>query len=93
MAAGAAKRGALICSFLVFALSAGGAPAASCGADCLARMLMERIPAGETVALIPFGPPRIGIPEGVAKELQDNIQRALASASDGRRTFISRDLF
>ena len=93
MAAGAAKRGALICSFLVFALSAGGAPAASCGADCLARMLMERIPAGETVALIPFGPPRTGIPEGVAKELQDTIQRALASAPAGRHVFISRDLF
>ena len=101
MAAGAAKRGALICSFLALALSAGGAPAAdtapdadaSCGADCLARMLVERIPAGETVALIPFGPPRTGIPESVAKELQDAIQRALASASAGRHDFISRDLF
>ena len=93
MAAGAAKRGALICSFLALALSAGGAPAASCGADCLARALVARIPAGETVALIPFGPPRTGIPEGVAKELQDIIQRALASASAGRHVFISRDLF
>ncbi len=70
-----------------------GAPASPtqpCAAACLARALTARIPAGEHVGLVPFGPPSTAIPREVADDLYDRIARALSQASHGRHRFTNK---
>ena len=62
-----------------------------CGADCLARQLIEAIPQGERIAVIPFGPPRTGIPAKTAEQLYDRIAEDMSRASGGRHRFMAKD--
>ena len=65
---------------------------APCDAACrLAQNLIEGIPAGQRVALLPFGPPETGIPAEVAADLYDRIAYAMFTASNGRHVFVGRD--
>lgn len=50
--------------------------------DCLARVLVRHIPPRETIALVPFGPPRTSVPDREAKILHDSIHTALFSNSE-----------
>ena len=61
-------------------------------ADCLAGAMIRDIPPGETIALVPFGPPNTNIPAEVADGLHDNIHSALYRRSKGRHKFVSREL-
>ena len=63
-----------------------------CAEECLAKALIGKIPEGEKVAMIPFGPPETGIPGSVADDLYDRIMSAIARVSDGKHEFFSRDL-
>ncbi len=63
----------------------------ACDAECLARGLIERIPAGERVALLPFGYPETGIPREDADELYGRIARALFQSSGGQHVFVAKN--
>ena len=94
-AARGARRLAALAAALAPILTAGPAVAedgdAPCGAVCLAKGLIENIPAGERIALIPFGPPATAIPGAAADRLYDRIARALFEASNRRHVLVSRD--
>ena len=59
---------------------------------CLARELIRKVPRGETIALVPFGPPNTAIPRKIADRLHDSISSALYRKSDGRHKFVSKEL-
>ena len=61
-------------------------------ADCLAGALIRNIPRGETIALVPFGPPNTSIPRRVADGLHDGINSALYRKSKRRHKLVSREL-
>ena len=61
-----------------------------CDAGCLARALVAKLPAGESVGLVPFGPPNTAIPREIADDLYDRIDRALSQASRGRHRFTNK---
>ena len=63
----------------------------ACDADCLARGLIARIPAGERIALIPFGFPETGIPREDADDLYGRIARALFESSGGQHVFVAKN--
>lgn len=67
-----------------------GSAARPCGAACLARELIRRIPEGERIGLVPFGPPGTAIPREIADDLYDRIARALSRASGGRHHFTNK---
>ena len=63
-----------------------------CAEECLAKALIGKIPEGEKVAMIPFGPPETGIPGSVADDLYDRIMSAMARVSGNKHKFFSRNL-
>ena len=63
-----------------------------CAEECLAKALIGKIPEGERVAMIPFGPPETGIPGSVADDLYDRIMSAMARVSGNKHKFFSRNL-
>ena len=67
-----------------------GASATPCGAECLAKELIDQIPERERIGVVPFGPPSTAIPRDVADALYDRIARALSGASDGRHPFTNK---
>ena len=76
--------------------AATGVPAAQhidarCEANCVARALIEKIPSGQRIALIPFGPRRTAIPAETADALYDDMVRSMFEASKGRHTIKRRD--
>ena len=65
----------------------------ACDAKCLAASIMEQIPEGERIALIPFGPPRTAIPREESEFLYKQIVSAMHQARHHRRhEVVSRDL-
>ena len=62
-----------------------------CAEECLAKALIGKIPEGEKVAMIPFGPPETDIPGSVADDLYDRIMWAMEKVSDRKHRFYSRD--
>ncbi len=93
-------RGRLIFStlslFLAVSLSGTAlaqAPGSGCDAKCLVGSLMEQIPDGERIALIPFGPPRTAIPHEDSEFLYKRIVSAMHQAKrNHRHEVVSRDL-
>ena len=83
---------------LIFALVLTGVAGAAAAevrcktADCLAGALIRDIPLGETIALVPFGPPNTNIPRRVAEGLHDGINSALYRKSNRRHKLVSRKL-
>ncbi len=61
-----------------------------CAAVCLARALIEKIPADERLGLVDFGAPGTAIPREIADDLYDRIARALSQASHGRHHFTNK---
>ena len=65
----------------------------ACDAKCLAASLMEQIPDGERIALIPFGPPRTAIPREESESLYKEIVSAMHQEKRHRRhEVVSKDL-
>ena len=83
---------------LIFALVLTGVAGAAASevrcktADCLADALIRRIPPGEKIVLVPFGPPHTSIPPKVAQHLRFIINAALSDKSKGRHTILERKL-
>ena len=61
------------------------------GVGCLAHELVDGIPDGETIALIPLRAPVTNLPVRDADNLYDELYRAMSDASAGRHDFVRRD--
>ena len=84
--------GAVLAAVLAGAAFAGAARAAAeGGAACLAKALIAKIPPGERIALVPFGPPATAIPREDADRIYDEVARALFEESGGRHVFTARN--
>lgn len=58
---------------------------------CLARAVINTIPDGERIALIPFVWPVTDLPEHEAQALYDDLYQAMYDASDDRHGLVKRD--
>ncbi len=67
----------------------------ACRETCLGQELIRRLPKNEErkerIALLPFGPPKTAIPDGVAAHLYDRIFRAMYDESKGKYNLDARD--
>ena len=81
---------ALVAGVLAGAAMAQDRAAPPCEARCVARALIEKIPKGERIGLVPFGLPGTAIPRAVADDLYDRIARAMFEASKGGHPFINK---
>lgn len=69
------------------------APGSRCDAKCLAVSIMGKIPEGERIALIPFGPPTTDLPREDSDFLYKQIVSAMHEAKhDRRHEVVSKDL-
>ena len=86
----AALAPALVAGVLAGAAMAQDRAVPPCEARCVARALIEKIPKGERIGLVPFGLPSTAIPRAVADDLYDRIARAMFEASKMRHSFINK---
>ena len=61
------------------------------GVACLARAVIDTIPEGERIALIPFWWPVTNLPEHEAENLYNDLYDAMFHASDGRHGLVKRN--
>ena len=65
---------------------------AVCGSvTCLADELMDLIPEGEKIALVPLWAPVTNLPEEESKSLYDDLYRAMSNASGRRHDVVKRN--
>ena len=95
-AAGSWRRLGIVAAVLALCLAGHGAAAqdreTGCeGVACLARAVIDTIPEGERIALIPFWWPVTNLPEDEADGLYDDLYQAMSDASDRRHGLVKRD--
>ena len=95
-AAGGRRRLGTVAAALALCLAGHGVAAqdreTGCeGVACLARAVIDTIPVGETIALIPFWWPVTNLPDREAEALYTDIYQAMSDASDGRHGLVKKN--